>query len=303
VRRVTALALGGLGLLAVAVCALPRLAARGMLQPYRRDDADRASPESWARLREADIDAVPLEFEGDGGVLLRGWRFVPPGGADRVVVYVHGITDCGTSGIGLAQPLARRGIELVVFDQRAHGRSGGTACTYGVVEKRDVSRLIDVVASSGWTEPARPVGLYGASLGAAVAIQAAAFDPRVAALVAQSSFCDLRSVAHDYARRFTGLDWPWLADAVLKRVESLGGFRVDDASPIRVVGDVRCPILFVTGDCDAKISCAYTERLFEAATAAKRLLVIPKAGHDDVLAVGGDVYMETLASFFDASLR
>jgi len=39
----------------------------------------------------------------------------------------------------------------------------------------------------------------GESMGAAIALQSAAIDPRIAGVVAESSFSDLREVSYDYA--------------------------------------------------------------------------------------------------------
>ncbi len=291
----------GVGLLAAA---FPRIAAYGLLHPFRRDASTRVTEAAWANLRAAGIDARPFDLEDEDGAQVSGFRFRPLGvELSRTVVYLHGIADCGLSGLSLAAPLAARGIELVVIDLRAHGRSGGSCCTFGVLEKRTVSRVVDSLTSPDWSGRRHRVGVFGTSLGAAVAIQAAARDPRIDALVAQSAFTDLKTIAHDYVARLTGVRWPWLCDRILDEAEKIGRFRIEDVSPIEAIARVRCPILLVTGEADAKISPEYSRRIFDAATCEKRLLILPGAGHDDVFVRGGRQYLDLVADFFATALR
>ena len=113
------------------------------------------------------FDAV--EFDG-AGVKLKGWWFHAP--AKRgTVVYLHGVADNRGSSIGFADHFLARGFDVVAYDSRAHGESGGDTCTYGFYEKEDLRRVIDRVA-------AKPIILIGTSLGAAVALQEAAMEDR-----------------------------------------------------------------------------------------------------------------------------
>ncbi|MFT6411105.1 MAG: alpha/beta superfamily hydrolase, partial [Flavobacteriales bacterium] len=72
-----------------------------------------------------------------------------------------------------AEAFVDLGLNVVVFDLRAHGQSGGENCTYGYCEKHDVSSIIDWLTASGVEGQ---IGLYGTSLGGAIALQTAAID-------------------------------------------------------------------------------------------------------------------------------
>ncbi|MBI1854109.1 MAG: hypothetical protein HYR85_27540 [Planctomycetes bacterium] len=69
-RRSVAILVGVLGVVLFLVCALPRVAARGIVRPYRRSDESRATPAAWAAVRAAGIDPRPLDFLGEGDVPL-----------------------------------------------------------------------------------------------------------------------------------------------------------------------------------------------------------------------------------------
>lgn len=209
-----------------------------------------------------------------GGVALRGWVFPPRGPARGItVVYLHGIADNRASGVWLAERLVPHGLEVVVFDARAHGASGGDACTYGFHEKRDVARVLDAVG-------ARRAVLVGASLGGAVALQAAAEDARIAGVVAAAAFADLPSIARERA--------PWFASdrevrAAIAEAERLAGFRADEVSPVRSAARIRVPVLVVHGLADRQIAPSHARRLHDALAGPKRLVLLEGVGHDEAL--------------------
>ena len=98
---------------------------------------------------------------------------VGEGVGDRrgTLIYLHGVADNRASGAGVIERFRKRGFDVVAYDSRAHGESDGDACTYGFYEKQDLRRVLDSVGVG-------PIVLVGCSLGAAVALQLAADEPR-----------------------------------------------------------------------------------------------------------------------------
>ena len=125
---------------------------------------------------------------------LKGWWFHAPE-KRGTVVFLHGLRDNRGSAVGIAAHFVPRGFEVIAYDSRAHGESDGDACTYGFYEKQDLGRVLDRVTVN-------PIVVMGVSMGAAVALQAAAQDRRIAAVVAVSSFSDLRTAAAERAPFF-----------------------------------------------------------------------------------------------------
>jgi hypothetical protein len=219
-----------------------------------------------------------LQFETiaftSGRERLEGWRFAGEGPSRGLVVYLHGIADNRQSGLGAAARLVPRGYDFYVFDGRAHGRSTGEACSYGYRERHDVSRALDALA-------AEQAILIGHSLGAAVALQAAAVDRRVRAVVAVSSFSDLPTIVRERAR-WLRLPDP-LVDAALRRASELGGFPAEQASPLAVAPRVEAPVLLLHGGDDRKTPADHSRRISAALRCPHRLVVLPGVGHDEIL--------------------
>ena len=151
-RRTSLALIAGAILLAVAWLAatweLPVIAAGGLLHPIRRPVAQ--LPPAGCR---------DVAFTGVD-VTLRGWRCRAVGERKATLVFLHGVADNRTSAAGMVPRYVNLGFEVIAYDSRAHGGSGGDACTYGYWEKQDLNKVLDTV-------PAGPIVLLGGSLGAA----------------------------------------------------------------------------------------------------------------------------------------
>ena len=218
-------------------------------------------------------EAHPQVTFAGADVNLAGWRFPARGARRGTVVYLHGIADNRGSGLSAALRLSARGFDVVAYDSRAHGDSGGQICTYGFYEKRDLQRVLDVLESG-------PVIVIGSSLGGAVALQAAAEDARISAVVAAESFSDLRTVATERA--------PWFFTAktitqALALAEKEGRFRVDAVSPKDSARRISVPVLLIHGALDHETPPDHSRRIFESLAGRKRLLLVEGAGHNQSL--------------------
>jgi pimeloyl-ACP methyl ester carboxylesterase len=188
---------------------LPALGAGGLLHPARRSMIE--------RLPDICEDVL---FKGDA-VDLKGWRCRGAGLRRETLVYLHGIADNRGSAVGIVRRFTQRGFDVIAYDSRAHGESGGSACTYGFFEKQDLRLVLDTIEQS-------PVVLLGTSLGAAVALQEAGQDDRVGAVVAAETFADLRTVAIERAPFFYTMG---TIERAFEVAESEGNFKIEAVSP------------------------------------------------------------------------
>jgi pimeloyl-ACP methyl ester carboxylesterase len=243
-------------------CMPPSWGAGALLHPSRRPVG---APPALAHQDVA--------FDGDG-VALHGWLFptvAPPSSA--TVVYLHGVGDNRASGVWIAEQLVRRGLDVLAYDSRAHGVSGGDACTYGFFEQRDLRHALDALGIH------RAI-LVGVSLGGAVALQAAAEDPRIVGVVAIATFSDLASIARDRA--------PFIASGAQIReafalAEREAHFRVADVSPLRAAARIHVPVLLVHGANDHETRPVHSERVYAALAGPRRLILVKGADHNDAL--------------------
>lgn len=240
---------------------LPSIGAGGLLHPGRSRAAAPAPP-----------GCADTTFTG-AGVRLRGWRCAAGASRRGTLVYLHGIADNRASAGGVVRHFLPRGFDVVAYDSRAHGESEGNACTYGFFEKADLRAVIDTLAPG-------PIVLIGTSLGGAVALQAAADDARVSAVVAAETFSDLRTVASERAPFF------FTAGAIreaFRLAAERGRFDVDAVSPEAAARRIVAPVLLVHGADDVDTTPDHSRRVFEALRGPKRLILVPGAAHNGSL--------------------
>jgi pimeloyl-ACP methyl ester carboxylesterase len=254
--------------LGVAVGQLASAGAGGLLHPARRRVVGTLPP----GCQEA-------TFAGDG-VRLKGWTCRASAPRRGTLVYLHGVADNRTSGVGIVERFGRRGFDVVAYDSRAHGESEGEACTYGFFEKQDLHRVLDVVEKG-------PIVLLGTSLGAAVALQEAAGDARVTAVVAAETFSDLRTVATERAPFFFTSG---IIGRAFELAENQGRFHVDAVSPVIAAAAIQNPVLLIHGAADTETPPDHSRRVLAALAGPKRLILVPGAGHNQSL--GGEVWRE-----------
>jgi len=203
------------------------------------------------------------------------------------VVLLHGISGCKETQLERAKLLADAGYASLLLDLRAHGQSGGEYCTFGYYEKQDLRAVADTLTA---LFPERSIGIWGASLGGAVALQSMAYDPRYQFGVVESTFDEFDKVAMEYgAKWFFGLRSVWLTNRVLQKSGQIAHFDPEAVKPVRSAAQIDRPVLFLHGDRDARIPMEFGKRNFDSCAAEiKYWYPVAGAGHNNLWKVAGD---------------
>jgi len=293
-RRALAWGAGGLAVALVAatlgVAGIAWYAADHVIHPPRvpvtQTPADLGIP--YERVTFSSLDGVPLV----------GW-WMPAPGASATVVFLHAYGASKQQSLAVAPFLHAAGYNVLAFDFRAHGESGGTHTTLGVEETKDVEGAV------GWLEArggAGAVALLGWSMGAATAINAAPRLPAVKAVVADSSFASLAAVAGRSLHQATNLP-PQVGDATILFASWMTGHAPGDDDPARAARDGQQPLLLIQGGKDALVPPDNGVALQEAAGSRAQLWVVPGAAHTDALRAGAAEYEGRVLSFLSQSLQ
>jgi dipeptidyl aminopeptidase/acylaminoacyl peptidase len=273
-----------------------------ILQPHLRTREWYSTFTNLLEPRDAELPQEDVFLTTREGYKLHCWLVAQKVNCRGTIIYLHGVGDCKIGGIPYAKLFHEEGFNVFLYDSRRHGTSEGSYCTYGFYEKHDLSLAIDYLQNRPRLHIGR-VGVFGTSMGAAVALQAAALDQRIDAIVAEASFTDLRTIVVDYQKRIMKLPWHFLRNLAMSRSQELAGFKARYVSPIHAVRNVRKPILFIHGTDDTRIRTEYSKVLYENANQPKELLLIHKGDHTDLLNVGGSEYEERIVKFFRKYLR
>ncbi len=197
------------------------------------------------------------------------------------ILYFHGNGEVASDYDYVAPVYAQRGLNLYVADYRGYGGSGGSpTCTAMIKDAHPIFRdFIKYIGENGFT--GSPF-VMGRSLGSAPAIELAChYQSQLRGLIVESGFA---SAVNQVARL---------------GVEHLFG----DESPVGFgndlkIADVRIPTLIIHGEWDEIIPPTEGKALYElSGTADKSSLFIPRAGHNDIMMLGLEAYMDAVGTF------
>jgi pimeloyl-ACP methyl ester carboxylesterase len=222
------------------------------------------------RILETPERFTDLEIATDDGERLHGWWIPAAAPAIGHVLLCHG--NAGNIGdrVVHAALLTAAGFDVLSFDYRGYGRSTGRPDEHGTYLDARAARDA-LLRQEGVDE----VIYLGESLGGAIALALACEHPPTG-LILQSTFTSVRAMAR--------LHYPFIPRAL-----------VPEAYPsLRIVRDLRTPLLVLHGSEDSIVPLMEGEALFEAAPEPKRIEVFAGAGHNDMV---GPRWIETIADW------
>jgi pimeloyl-ACP methyl ester carboxylesterase len=236
----------------------------------------------------------PVEFKAKDGVTLRG-VWIPAAGSNKAVVILHGHGTSYDLDVYRAPALLQAGLNVLLFDFRAHGRSGGTMKTFGYKERWDVLGAIEFLHGKG----IQHIGLLGFSYGGLTAMLTAPICRDIEAVISDGGPTRLMTGAGAWAAERGLPHWftkimAWL---FFNMTSIRLGTNIFQYEPIRWVGKISpCPILFIHGDHD--LYCADFDDLYAAAKEPKELWRMPEAGHTTASQLYPEEHTRRVIDFF-----
>jgi uncharacterized protein len=218
-----------------------------------------------------------VQISSPDGYALRALYF-PLEDSQKTVILSHGIT-MGIYQMIAFLPIFRScGFNVIVYDLRNHGSSGGKNTTFGFYEKHDLKAVVDWAFDQ--LEPGGRVGTMGLSLGAGTSLQHAAIDARLSFVIADCPYSDLFDLfsqrlmddyhLHPFPVLYVG-EWIfWL----------ITGARYRDISPRKAVEKFSTPLLLIHGQEDTYVPSRMSRELYQHKTnGIRKLWLVPLAEH------------------------
>ncbi|MDB6135757.1 MAG: alpha/beta fold hydrolase [Verrucomicrobiales bacterium] len=219
------------------------------------------------------------------------------------VILLHGMSTRKENMLPVAERFAAAGFRSIVYDSRGHGDSSGVHVTYGTYETDDLSRVLLEAKKIAGLRGLGPVGLFGYSLGGAVALQAQPGLPEVKAVCSVSAFAELSPVVSGQAENL----WNGIASRLLPvvRLETWlqAGFDPFSVSPLASAGQVTCPVLLVHGLKDNLVPVQQARNLAAAlGPHCRDTIFVPAGTHGGIFTEGGEALQQRIAVFFAREL-
>lgn len=213
----------------------------------------------------------------DDGVSIAGVHLAQKS-TETVVVYAHGfLSNKNHRRVPLFVSSLSQHYDVIAFDFRGHGESDGE-CTFTEHEVLDLDAVVTYAYSLGYEH----VVTLGSSMGGAAVIRYAGLYGNVRGVATIGTFDDARALRRPATRAslnilFSTAIGPTLAEWT--RGTCLGTLQHGE-QPIDLVERIGVPTLFIHGEWDHLISPDASRRLYERAPDPKRLVIVPRKGHD-----------------------
>ena len=241
-----------------------------------------------------------ISFPAQDGILLKGW-WMPCMDSDRTIITLHGYAGSMDPDIRYAPHLHNAGFNVLMFDFRAHGRSGGRLTSLGALETRDVQAAVRFALDKG----SRRIGLLGFSMGGRAVILAAPSIPQVNALISDGGPARmLTSITQNLSLRNIPFPLSWiLARMVLTGASIITGVNLFKADPLNTAGKLdRIPTLFIHGEKDRYTTAEEIKTMVSLAGPNARLWSVPEARHRNIEETRSEEYLQVVISFFSENL-
>ncbi len=291
-------------LIGVFILLTPTLLTPDLIFPERVDSAYIVFN---AMQTETDLDTVPLtpadmnlkysemNIKSYDGIQLSGWYVSVTDTPANTIIIIHDLNEGKILYLDHLKQFHDRGFNVVVFDLRAHGSSGGTEFSPGLPTVTDVRIITDSVLARKGT---KNIVFFGAGVGAAIALQSAVYDDRCRGLVLQSPFNTLENYLDRYSSEKWGVMSNFWLPVLRRNMAELLHYPVKELDLRHIASYTTLPSLYIIGSTDNKIYTSETLQVFDASASDKKeLFLIRNAGHDNVAKTGGEGFYNRIAAF------
>ncbi len=247
--------------------------------------------EDFIRPDEFSVEFEEIAITNAYGETLRAW-YLPAQNARHTILFCMGNTGNISSMLMYARILLDGGFNVLLFDYQGFGGSTGTATAMSL--HGDAMCAFDYLTRTRGI-PARDIGVFGVSLGSALAIAVAA--ERGAGAVAVEDILlptrQLESIRNRLPNDFaTKMAMAAIQTVVLPRVD-----------PFANVPKLKCPMFLMHGENDWLLSPTGTVEIAGISEVPTRVWIMQGAGHaPETLEVNEFEYASQLQSFFRESL-
>jgi pimeloyl-ACP methyl ester carboxylesterase len=238
-----------------------------------------------------------VEFPSTDGILLKGWYVPAPGVARGTIIYCHGLNRTRVEMLPMAAFGNGLGYDGLLFDMRNSGQSGGEITTLGYQERLDVLGAVRYALAE--QKAARPVVVWGVSMGAVAALMAAVDSREIAAVISDSTFLSFSDTAKHHLKLFLHLPAFPIAYEVMYWTAWRGGFRVSDLDLEKAVERINpWPILFVGVEGDRRMPPSIAKALYARASGQEsKILIVPGYRHGEGFNQAREPYEKAVKEF------
>lgn len=237
--------------------------------------------------------AQDIYVQSHDGLKLHG-LWVPAEDAKGTILLAHGYRSTMLIDFHMVyETYHNLGMNLLLPEQRAHGKSEGKYITFGVKESKDMLRWLEF---HNQTFGKLPVILSGISMGASTIMYMAdrRLPDNVRGIIVDCGFTSPKEILKSVFKRVTHLPAApsiFVAD-LFARI--FAGFSLNEKDSRKTLARNRLPIIMIHGTDDGFVPCEMTRQGYAACTGQKQMLLVDGADHGHSFLRAQDAYTESI---------
>ena len=240
-------------------------------EPYR-DEITRL----YRQIRDRECEFITIT--SDDGLKLFGRYYHVRDGAPLDIGF-HGYRSRAFTDFAGGSKLSfEMGHNLLLVDQRAHGRSAGRTISFGIRERWDVLSWIDYALRRFGNDT--QILLYGVSMGAATVLMASGLDlpANVKGIIADCPYSRPMDIILHVGETNPLPQW-LIKPFVILGAKVFGGFDIRETDAAQAVSNARIPILIIHGESDNFVPAMMSEVTCSRDPDLVRRITFPGADH------------------------
>ena len=225
---------------------------------------------------------------------------------NKFIVLVHGVSICYVGSLKYFDIFYRNGFNVLIVNQRRHGKSEGKYSTYGFYEKYDVNMWIEYLKSRFGNDII--LGLHGESMGAGTVMETIPLNDSIKFVIEDCGYSNFHEligfqITHAYKNRLVRkIIRPSLIFANFF-MKTKAKFSMKKIVPIDIVSSTSLPMMFIHGKEDYFVPWYMAVDLYKAKTKGyKELYLVEGAKHAEALEVNKILYEKKIMTFIEKAL-
>ena len=225
---------------------------------------------------------------------------------NKFIVLVHGVSICYVGSLKYFDIFYRNGFNVLIVNQRRHGKSEGKYSTYGFYEKYDVNMWIEYLKSRFGNDII--LGLHGESMGAGTVMETIPLNDSIKFVIEDCGYSNFHEligfqITHAYKNRLVRkILRPSLIFANFF-MKTKAKFSMKKIVPIDIVSSTSLPMMFIHGKEDYFVPWYMSVDLYNAKTKGyKKLYLVEGAKHAEALEVNKILYEKKIMTFIEKAL-
>nr|WP_275890670.1 alpha/beta hydrolase [Clostridium perfringens] len=224
----------------------------------------------------------------------------------KFIILVHGVSICYVGSLKYFDIFYKNGFNVLIVNQRRHGKSEGKYSTYGFYEKYDVNMWIEYLKSRFGNDII--LGLHGESMGAGTVMETIPINNSIKFVIEDCGYSNFHEligfqITHAYKNKLVRkILRPSLIFANFF-MKTKAKFSMKKIVPIDIVASTSLPMMFIHGKEDYFVPWYMSVDLYKAKTKGyKELYLVEGAKHAEALEVNKILYEKKIMTFIEKAL-